>query len=99
VPEITIPGVDADQEIAGKVGDLFDGHHAVVIIDSDFTTFAEVETACIVLFGYTADDAAALAMRVHTTGEAVAAVMAEPAAQAAVRELRRRNVLARVEPV
>jgi ATP-dependent Clp protease adapter protein ClpS len=99
VSEITMPGVDADREIAGKIGDLFDGHHAVVIIDSDFTTFAEVEMACIALFGYTADAAAALALRVHTTGEAVAAVMAEAAAHAAVRELRRRNVLARVDPV
>ena len=47
---------------------------AVVVMDSDFTTFAEVENACIELFGYTPDEAAALSMRVHTTGEAVAVV-------------------------
>jgi len=91
--------VDVDEEIAEKIRDLFGGHYAVIIMDSDFTTFAEVETACMTLFGYTADEAAALSMRVHTAGEAVAAIMAEQPARAAVRQLRRRNVLARVEPV
>ncbi|HVX20975.1 MAG TPA: ATP-dependent Clp protease adaptor ClpS [Acidimicrobiales bacterium] len=95
----TLPGVDADEEMADKVRDLFGGHYAVIIMDSDFTTFAEVETACMALFGYTADEAAALSMQVHTTGEAVAAVLAEQPARAAVRQLRRRNVLSRVEPV
>ena len=96
--QIAVPGVDADQEMAEKVRDLFGRHFAVVIMDSDFTTFAEVETACMVLFGFTADEAAALSMRVHTTGEAVAAVIAEQPARTAVGALRRRNVLARVEP-
>jgi ATP-dependent Clp protease adapter protein ClpS len=99
VAQHTVPGVDADEEIAGKVRDLFDGHYAVVIMDSDFTTFTEVEDACTSLFGYTADEAAALAMRVHTTGEAVAAVMAREPARVAVRQLRGRNVRARTEPI
>jgi len=87
------------EEVAEKVRDLFDKHYAVVIMDSDFTTFAEVEHACMDLFGYTLDEATTLSMRVHTTGEAVAAVMEEQPARAAVRQLRRRNVLARVEPI
>lgn len=88
-----------DEEIADKVGDLFDNHYAVIIMDSDLTTFAEVEGACIELFGYTSDEAAALAMRVHTTGEALAAVLAKTEAHRAVQTLRSRNVRARIEKV
>jgi ATP-dependent Clp protease adapter protein ClpS len=99
VAPATLPAVVPEDEIAEKVGGLFEDHFAVVIMDSDFTTFAEVEGACIDLFGYTADEAAALAMRVHTTGEAVAAVLAETEARKAVRVLRSRNVLARIERV
>lgn len=87
----------AEEDIAEKVRDLFGEDFAVVIMDSDFTTFDEVERACMALFGFSRSDAEALAMRVHTTGEALAAVMPEGAARRAVRELRRRNVLARVE--
>jgi len=98
---LALPDVEtresAEEDIAAKVRDLFGEDFAVVIMDSDFTTFDEVERACMALFGYSRADAEALAMRVHTTGEALAAVMPEPAARRAVRELRRRNVLARVE--
>ena len=86
-----------DGEFADELGRLFDGDFAVIIMDSDFTTFDEVESACIALFAYTRPEAEALSMRVHTTGEALAAVLPEEAARRAVRQLRRRNVLARVE--
>jgi ATP-dependent Clp protease adapter protein ClpS len=49
------------------------------------------------LFGFTAEEAADLAMKVHTTGEALAAVLPEAAARRAVRWLRSRNVRARME--
>lgn len=88
----------ADDSLTEAVDEIFDGRYAVVIMDSDFTTFAEVEGACVTLFGYTAADAAALAMRVHTTGEAVAAVLSEEGARRAVGSLRQRNVRARAEP-
>lgn len=91
------PGVAVEDEIAEKVGDLFDSHYAVIILDSDFTTFAEVEGACVALFGFTPDEAAALAMKVHTTGEALAAVLPEADARRSVGSLRARNVRARVE--
>ena len=99
--QLTMPDVEVDraaeEDVAAKVRDLFGEDYAVIIMDSDFTTFDEVERACMALFGYSRADAEALAMRVHTTGEALAAVMPEAAARRAVRELRRRNVLARVE--
>jgi len=97
VPSHADADVVVDEDIAGKVGQLFDGHYAVIILDSDFTTFAEVEGACIELFGFTPDEAAALAMKVHTTGEALAAVLPEGEARRAVRSLRTRNVRARIE--
>lgn len=87
----------AEDDIASKLQEIFGDHFAVIIMDSDFTTFDEVERACMALFGYSRTDAEALSMRVHTTGEALAAVLAEPKARQAVRQLRRRNVLARVE--
>jgi ATP-dependent Clp protease adapter protein ClpS len=99
VAPATQPAVVPEDEIAEQIGDLFADHFAVVIMDSDFTTFAEVEGACVDLFGYTAEEAAGLAMTVHTTGEAVAAVLAEEEARRAVRILRSRNVLSRVERV
>ena len=76
---------------------LLDDLYAVVILDSDRTTFAEVEAACVALFGYTPDEAAALALKVHTTGEAVAAVMARQPATEAIGALRRGNVRARMD--
>ena len=98
---LPLPDLDrreaVDGELADKVRRLFDGDFAVIIMDSDFTTFDEVESACIALFGYTRPEAEALSMRVHTTGEALAAVLPEEPARQAVRQLRRRNVLARVE--
>ena len=90
-------GTDIEQEMADKVRGLFGDDFAVVIMDSDYTTFDEVERACIALFGYSRDEAKALSMKVHTTGEALAAVLEEVPARRAVRQLRRRNVLARVE--
>ncbi len=100
---LPLPDVDSREEVEGDVADklreLFDKDFAVIIMDSDFTTFDEVERACIALFGYTRPEAEALSMRVHTTGEALAAVLAESAARQAVQQLRRRNVLARVEKV
>lgn len=95
----TVPAVIPDYDLAGSVDEIFDDRYAVVVMDSDFTTFAEVEGACVALFGYTAEAAAALAMRVHTTGEAVAAVLGEHDAHRAVGSLRRRNVRARAEPL
>ncbi|HTX62902.1 MAG TPA: ATP-dependent Clp protease adaptor ClpS [Acidimicrobiales bacterium] len=86
-----------ERDVAGEVEALFGGDFAVIIMDSDFTTFDEVERACMALFGYTRPEAEALSMRVHTTGEALAAVLPESAARQAVQQLRRRNVLARVE--
>jgi ATP-dependent Clp protease adapter protein ClpS len=85
------------EELAERLADPFDGDWAVIIIDSDFTTFDEVESACIALFGYTRPEAEALSMRVHTTGEALAAVQPQEQARASVRRLRARNVLARTE--
>lgn len=93
------PTTTIEEELGQQVDDLLDEHWAVVIMDSDNTTFAQVERACVDLFGYSGSEAAALAMRVHTTGEAVAAVMGETAARRAVRQLRGRNVLARIERV
>ncbi len=89
----------AEEDVAAKVRDLFGEDYAVIIMDSDFTTFDEVERACMALFGYSRPDAEALSMRVHTAGEALAAVLTELEARQAVRQLRRRNVLARVEKV
>jgi ATP-dependent Clp protease adapter protein ClpS len=89
----------AEEDVAAKVRDLFGEDYAVIIMDSDFTTFDEVERACMALFGYSRPDAEALSMRVHTTGEALAAVLTELEARQAVRQLRRRNVLARAEKV
>lgn len=91
--------VGAEQEVGDKVRQLFGDAFAVIIMDSDYTTFDEVERACIALFGYSRAEAQALSHKVHTTGEALAAVMEEAAARRAVRQLRRRNVLARVEKV
>jgi ATP-dependent Clp protease adapter protein ClpS len=90
---------ELEDDVADKLRDLFDQDFAVIIMDSDFTTFDEVERACIALFGYTRPEAEALSMRVHTTGEALAAVLPEHEARQAVRSLRQRNVLARVEKV
>ena len=92
-------GTEAEQEVADKVRDLFGDDYAVIIMDSDFTTFDEVERACMALFEYTRAQAKALSMKVHTTGEALAAVLADAPAHRAVRQLRRRNVLARLEKV
>ncbi len=98
---LSLSDVEVDHIVEGDVADklreLFDRHFAVVIMDSDFTTFDEVERACIALFGYTRPEAEALSMRVHTTGEALAAVQPEEEARQSVRQLRKRNVLARVE--
>jgi ATP-dependent Clp protease adapter protein ClpS len=88
-----------EDDVAQKVRELFGEDYAVIIMDSNFTTFDEVERACIALFGYSRAEAEALSMRVHTTGEALAAVMGEAKARLAVRQLRQRNVLARVEKV
>jgi ATP-dependent Clp protease adapter protein ClpS len=103
VSPLSPPDVDVGQELEGDVADklreLFDQDFAVIIMDSDFTTFDEVERACIALFGYTRPEAEALSVRVHTTGEALAAVLPEQEARQAVRQLRQRNVLARVEKV
>ena len=95
--QVASSDVANDQDIAEKVRELFGDDYAVIIMDSDFTTFDEVERACMSLFGYTAGEAKALSMKVHTTGEALAALMREAAARQAVRQLRRRNVLARIE--
>ena len=97
--QIAAPDVAEEQDLAERVRELFGDDYAVIIMDSDFTTFEEVERACMTLFGYTAGEAKALSMKVHTTGEALAAVMEEAAAHQAVGQLRRRNVLARVEKV
>jgi len=103
VSPLSLPEVetrqDAEEEVAGKVRDLFDDDFAVIIMDSDFTTFEEVERACMALFGYSRSAAEALSLRVHMTGEALAALMGEDPARRAVQQLRRRNVLARVEKV
>lgn len=100
---LSLPDLDTRPELDGDVVDklreLFDQDFAVIIMDSDFTTFDEVERACIALFGYSRPEAEALSMRVHTTGEALAAVLPEEEARGAVRKLRQRNVLARVEKV
>ncbi len=98
MPPTALPAVIEEEEIAAKIGEIFDDHYAVIIMDSDHTTFGEVEGACIALFGYTPGEAAALAMRVHTTGEALAALLSASQARRAVRSLRSRNVRARVEP-
>ena len=99
----TLPAIrtdpDVEDDVAGKVREMFGDDYAVIIMDSDFTTFDEVERACMALFGYTRAEAEALSMRVHTTGEALAAVLAEEVARLAVRQLRQRNVLARVEKI
>ncbi len=90
---------ETEDDVADKLRDLFGRDFAVIIMDSDFTTFDEVERACIALFGYTRPEAEALSMRVHTMGEALAAVLPEVEAREAVRKLRQRNVLARIEKV
>ena len=97
MPNPSAPGVTAEEDLADQVGEVFDDLYAVIILDSDVTTFAEVEGACISLFGYTAAEAAALAMRVHTTGQAVAVLLPRDPARRAVEALRRRNVRARME--
>ncbi len=98
VPDVeTREEIELEDDVTNKLRELFDGDFAVIIMDSDFTTFEEVESACMALFGYTRPEAEALSMRVHTTGEALATVLPEDAARQAVRQLRRRNVLARVE--
>lgn len=91
------PARTVEEELGRQVEDLFEDRYAVIIMDSDFTTFSEVEQACVDLFGYSAPEAAALAMRVHTTGEALAAVLTEAEARRAVGRLKRRNVRARTE--
>jgi ATP-dependent Clp protease adapter protein ClpS len=101
VSPLSLPDVETQEKLEGtltdKLRELFDRDFAVIIMDSDFTTFDEVERACIFLFGYTRPEAEALSMRVHTTGEALAAVLPEERARQSVRQLRARNVLARVE--
>ncbi len=97
MPDRTTSPVVDEQDLSDHVGAVFDDLYAVVILDSDATTFAEVEGACVSLFGYTPQDAAALAMRVHTRGQAVAAVLAKTEAATALRALRRWNVRARLE--
>ncbi|MGH9109039.1 MAG: ATP-dependent Clp protease adaptor ClpS [Acidimicrobiales bacterium] len=97
--QVATPDVGVDEDIGDKVRELFGDDFAVIIMDSHFTTFDEVERACIALFGYSAGDAKALSMKVHSTGEALAAVLAEDEARLAVRQLRRRNVLARIEKI
>jgi ATP-dependent Clp protease adapter protein ClpS len=97
VPSLASADVAVEEDVAETVGRLFDGHYAVIILDSDFTTFAEVEGACIELFGFTPEEAAALSMKVHTSGEALAAVLPEAEARRAVHSLRARNVRARME--
>jgi ATP-dependent Clp protease adapter protein ClpS len=87
----------SDEAVDDQLRELFGKDFAVIIMDSDFTTFEEVERACIALFGYTRPEAEMLSMRVHTTGEALAAILPEADARLAVRKLRQRNVLARVE--
>lgn len=100
---LTLPDVGTEFEsivegdLARTLDEMFDREFAVIIMDSDFTTFDEVERACIALFGYTRAEAEMLSMRVHTTGEALAAVMEESGARRSVRQLRQRNVLARAE--
>lgn len=100
---LTLPDTESDtgrlaeDDLARSLDEIFDGEFAVIIMDSDFTTFDEVERACIALFGYSRPQAEALSMRVHTTGEALAAVMDETRARRSVRQLRQRNVLARAE--
>lgn len=100
LPELdTRQATGTEEDVADKVRELFGEEWAVIIVDSDFTTFDEVERACIALFGYSRPEAEALSMRVHTAGEALAAILPEEGARQAVRQLRRRNVLARAEKV
>lgn len=91
------PDVETYENLDARVDELFEHDFAVIVLDSDHTTFDEVERACMSLFGYTLDEAKALAMRVHTTGAALAAILPEPDARRAVRQLRSRNVRARAE--
>src|SRR5579875_3120986 len=91
------PGTLLDERTDGDLSDPFADDWAVIIMDSDFTTFDEVERACMALFGYSRPEAEALSMRVHTTGEALAALQPEHQARSSVRRLRARNVLARAE--
>ncbi len=99
VPDTARPDTDIERDIAGAVDTLFEGHFAVLIVNSDVTTFEEVVRALGALFGYPPDDAYALALEAHHTGEAVVAVLARQPARAAVGALRRRHVPARMEPV
>ena len=56
-------GTEAEREMADNGRGLFGGDFAVVIMDSDYTTFDEVERACIALFGYSRDEACGLLAR------------------------------------
>ena len=85
-----------ERQLGDQVDALFEDLYAVVILDSDTTTFAEVERACMVLFAYGREEAEALSHRVHTTGEAVAAVMARREAARTVSALRAGNVRSRM---
>lgn len=91
------PDLETIEDLDERVDALFEHDFAVIVLDSDRTTFEQVERACMSLFGYTLDEAKALAMRVHTTGQALAAILPEPEARQAVRQLHSRNVRARVQ--
>lgn len=86
-------------DIDGLFDDLFAQRWEVVILDSPYTTFAEVEKACIDLFSYTLNEAKALALKVHNHGEAIAAIMSEREARDAQIALAARNVRSRIQRV
>jgi ATP-dependent Clp protease adapter protein ClpS len=94
---IAMPDTTHDTTIEQAVDDLFDDAFAVVILDSDTTTFDEVELACVEMFGFTRSAAHELALHVHHRGSAVAAVLPRHAAEEAARQLTARNVRSRLE--
>ena len=94
-----IQTLDLPIELDGVFDNLFDDRWEVIILDSPYTTFAEVENACIDLFSFTKGEAHTLALKVHNVGQAVAAIMSEEGARKAAVELTARNVKNRIQRI
>lgn len=97
------PDIDAGilQGIEDSIEDALgnDSLWAVVILNTDYTTFGEVINACMVLFGYSRSNAQRLADRVHTEGEAEVDAMPKAEAQEATVKLAAGNVKSEIRPL
>jgi ATP-dependent Clp protease adapter protein ClpS len=94
------PGtVEMTRELVEEIESIFDDGWSVIVHNDDVTTFETVITALRRIFGHSADDAEALAWRVHREGKAIVAVQTKDEATASVKKLHSYKIQASIEKV